>query len=141
MFKQIDIVRRTNAEEFTVWINCSSDFKKISNSRPSASNFKSISWLLKQLFLIVGQNNLVTKYNFGEIKIMKLWLLQYNLLPIYKNTTQLLYYYILLNLILMWWYYSSLITYIDVWSMTFMVELKILDGKWVSASWKDWRWV
>ena len=25
---------------FTVWINCSSDLKKISNSRPSTSNFK-----------------------------------------------------------------------------------------------------
>ena len=36
---------------FTAWINCSSDIKKIANSRPSASNFKSFSQSLEQ-FLV-----------------------------------------------------------------------------------------
>ena len=31
---------------FTVWINCSSDLKIFLNSQPSASNFKSVSWVL-----------------------------------------------------------------------------------------------
>ena len=46
---------------FTVWINCSSDLKKISNSWPSASNFKSFSRSLKQFVLTVGQNNFSNK--------------------------------------------------------------------------------
>ena len=36
---------------FTVKINCSSDPKNIANSCPSASNFKSFSWLLEHVFL------------------------------------------------------------------------------------------
>ena len=39
---------------FTVWINCSSDLKKNSNSRPSASNFKSFSRSLEHFFLTAG---------------------------------------------------------------------------------------
>ena len=46
---------------FTVWINCSSDLKKIEKSRPSASNFKSFSRSLEQFFLTVGQHNFRTK--------------------------------------------------------------------------------
>ena len=43
---------------FTVWINWSSDPKKFSNSRPSASNFKSFSRSLEQFIQTVkGQNN------------------------------------------------------------------------------------
>ena len=41
---------------FTVWINCSSDFKKVSNSRLSASNSNS-----KLFFLTVGQKNFGNK--------------------------------------------------------------------------------
>jgi hypothetical protein len=48
----------------TVWINCSSDFKKFENSRPSASNFKKKSGLLEWFFLIVGQNNFGNKIPF-----------------------------------------------------------------------------
>ena len=40
---------------FTVWINCSSDFKFFENS------FKSFSWSLEQFFLSVGQNNFDNK--------------------------------------------------------------------------------
>ena len=50
---------------FTVWINCSSDLKKFSNSRPSASNFKSFSRSLEHFFLAVGQNNLGNKLPFS----------------------------------------------------------------------------
>ena len=46
---------------FTVWINCSSGLKNFANSRPSASNFKTFSWSLEQLFLTVGQNNFDNK--------------------------------------------------------------------------------
>ena len=49
---------------FTVWINCSSDLKKFANSWPSASNFKSFSWSVKQFFLTVGQNNFNNKIPF-----------------------------------------------------------------------------
>ena len=35
---------------FTVWINCCSDLKNFANSRPSASNFKSFSRSLEQIF-------------------------------------------------------------------------------------------
>ena len=49
---------------FTVWINCSSDLKIFSNSRPSASNFKSFSRSLEQFFLTVGQNNFGNKIPF-----------------------------------------------------------------------------
>ena len=50
---------------FTVWINCSSDLKKISNnSRPSNSKFKSFSHSLQHFFLTVGQNNLGNKIPF-----------------------------------------------------------------------------
>ena len=49
---------------FTVWINCSSDLKKFSNSRPSASNFSSFSRSLEQFFLTVGQNNFGNKIQF-----------------------------------------------------------------------------
>ena len=45
-------------------INCSSDLKNVGNSWPSASNFKSFSQALEQLFLIVGQNNFVKKIPF-----------------------------------------------------------------------------
>ena len=51
---------------FTVWINCSSDFKNFENSRPSASNFKSFSLSQEQFFLTEGQSN------FGN-KIPYLW--------------------------------------------------------------------
>ena len=40
---------------------CSSDLKKNSNSRPSASNFKSFSRSLEQFFLTVRQNNFGNK--------------------------------------------------------------------------------
>ena len=47
---------------FTGWINCSSDdLKNFENSRPSASHFKSFSRSLKQLFLVLGQNNFGSK--------------------------------------------------------------------------------
>ena len=46
---------------FTVWINCSSDLKNFANPRPSASNFKSFSQSLENLFLTVGQNNFGNK--------------------------------------------------------------------------------
>ena len=46
---------------FTVWINCFSDLKTISNSRPSASNFKSFSLSLEQFFLTAGRNNFGNK--------------------------------------------------------------------------------
>jgi hypothetical protein len=46
---------------FTVWINCSNDFKNFVNSRPSASNFKTFSRSLEQFFLTVGQNNFDTQ--------------------------------------------------------------------------------
>ena len=46
---------------FTVWINCSSDLKFLATSRPSASNFKRFSRLLKQFFLTVDQNNFGNK--------------------------------------------------------------------------------
>ena len=42
-------------------MNCSNDRKKIENSRPSASNFKSFSQSLEQFFLTVGQNNFGNK--------------------------------------------------------------------------------
>ena len=49
---------------FAVWVNCSSDLKKISNSRPSASNFKSFSRSLEHIFLTVCQNNFGNKIPF-----------------------------------------------------------------------------
>ena len=55
---------------FTVWINNPSDLKNFSNSRPSASNFKSFSQTLEQFFLTVGQNN------FGNnipVFLLELW--------------------------------------------------------------------
>ena len=45
----------------TVRKNCSSDLKKISNSWPSASYFKSFSQSQEQFFLTVGQNNFGNK--------------------------------------------------------------------------------
>ena len=48
----------------TVWINCSSDPKNLTNSRPSASNFNSFSRSLEQFFLTVGQNNFSNKIPF-----------------------------------------------------------------------------
>ena len=45
---------------FTVWINCSGDFKIFANSRPSASNFKSFSWSLKQFIQTRSEQFLVT---------------------------------------------------------------------------------
>ena len=41
---------------FTVWINCSSDLKKFSNSRPSASNFY-FFFIFITTFLTVCQND------------------------------------------------------------------------------------
>ena len=35
---------------FTVWINCSSDLKIFANSRPSASNFKSVFFITRTIF-------------------------------------------------------------------------------------------
>ena len=46
---------------FTVWINCSSDLKKIPNSWPSASNFNFFSRLLAHFFLTLRQNNFGNK--------------------------------------------------------------------------------
>ena len=51
---------------FTVRTNCSSDLNFFSNFRPSASNFKSFSPSLKQLFLTVGQNNFCNKIPFYQ---------------------------------------------------------------------------
>jgi hypothetical protein len=51
---------------FTVWINCSSDLKIFTNSRPSASNIKSFSRSLEQFFLTVGQNNFGNKIPFSQ---------------------------------------------------------------------------
>ena len=56
---------------FTVWINCSGDLKKYSNSRPSASNFKSFSRSLEWLFLTVGQNNFDNKIPFLFISFLE----------------------------------------------------------------------
>ena len=49
---------------FTVWINFSSDLKSFANSRPSASNSKSVSQSLEQFFLTVGQNKFGNKIPF-----------------------------------------------------------------------------
>ena len=49
---------------FNVWINCSSDRKKIANSRPSASNFKKKSRSFEQFFLTLGLNNFGNKIPF-----------------------------------------------------------------------------
>ena len=49
---------------FTVWINWPSDLKIFANSWPSASNFKSFSQSLEQIFLTVGQNNFGNKIPF-----------------------------------------------------------------------------
>ena len=49
---------------FTVWINRFSDLKKLANSQPSASNFKSFSPPLEHFFLAVGQNNFGNKIPF-----------------------------------------------------------------------------
>ena len=43
--------------------NCSSDLKNFANFWPSASNLKSYSQSLEHVFLIIGQNNFVTKYH------------------------------------------------------------------------------
>ena len=51
---------------FTVWKNCSSDFKNFANSLPPASNFKSFSRSLGQFFLTVGQNNFGNKIPFTD---------------------------------------------------------------------------
>ena len=57
---------------FPVWINCSSDLKKIANSWPLASNVKFFSRSLEQFFLTVCQNNfLVKKIPFLPMKIWK----------------------------------------------------------------------
>ena len=53
---------------FTVWINCSSDFKLFATSLPSASNFKSFSRSLEQFFLAVGRNNFGNKVPFLKNK-------------------------------------------------------------------------
>ena len=52
---------------FTIWINCSSDFKTFANSQTSASNFKSFSRSLEQFFLTVGQNDFGNKIPFQLI--------------------------------------------------------------------------
>ena len=49
---------------FTVWINCSSDLKIFSNSRPSALKFKSFSSSPELFFLTVCQNNFGNKIPF-----------------------------------------------------------------------------
>ena len=49
---------------FSVWINCSSDLKIISNSPPSSSNFKSFSRSREQFFLAIGKNNFGNKITF-----------------------------------------------------------------------------
>ena len=51
---------------FTVWMNCSSDLKKFATSRPSASNFKSFSRSLEQLFLTVGRINFGNKISLTK---------------------------------------------------------------------------
>ena len=45
-------------------MNYLSDLKKVLNSWPSASNFKSFSRSLEQFFLTVGQNNFGNKIPF-----------------------------------------------------------------------------
>ena len=48
---------------FTVWVNYSSDLEIFQNSRPSALNFKSFSWLLEHFFSQQVRTILVTKYH------------------------------------------------------------------------------
>ena len=51
---------------FTAWINCSSDLKNFANSRPSASNFKSICQSLEYFSSQYVRTNLVKKYQLGK---------------------------------------------------------------------------
>ena len=64
---------------FTVWINCSSDLKNFTNSRPTASNFKSFSRSLEQFFLTVGQKNFDNKIPLfpGSKYSLSCWILTY----------------------------------------------------------------
>ena len=64
---------------FTVWINCFCDLKIFTNSRPSALNFKSFSWLLEQFFLTVVQNNLGNKIPFliSKDEILFIFIVKY----------------------------------------------------------------
>ena len=56
----------------TVWINCSSDLKNVTNSRHSASNFKSFSRSLEQIFLTVRQNNFGNKIQLNTVVKIRL---------------------------------------------------------------------
>ena len=56
---------------FTVWMNCSSDLKIFASYWPSASNFRTFSRSLEQLFLAVGQNNFGDKIPFAFISRSK----------------------------------------------------------------------
>ena len=51
---------------FSVWINCSCDPKTFANS--SASNFKSFSRSLEQIFLTFGQNNFGNKIPLCRVR-------------------------------------------------------------------------
>ena len=53
---------------FSFQKNCSSDLKKITNSLPSASNFKIFSWSLEQFFLTVAleKNTKIWLYNYFD---------------------------------------------------------------------------
>ena len=47
-------------------MNCSSDLKTFANSRPSASNFKTLSRSLVYFFFTIGQNNFGNKIPFWD---------------------------------------------------------------------------
>ena len=67
---------------FTVWMNCSSDLKKILNYEPSSSNFKSFSRSQEQFFLTVSQNNFGNKIPCSYMyKVIFSWSLIRNLYP------------------------------------------------------------
>ena len=56
---------------FTVRTNCSCDLKIFANSRPSASNFKTLSRSLEQFFLTIGQNNFCNKIPI--LTVQQIW--------------------------------------------------------------------
>ena len=62
-FFQEQLKKKHSISKIVLTFQC---LNKFCNSRPSASNFKSYSQSLQQLFLTVGQNNLVTKYHFEK---------------------------------------------------------------------------
>ena len=83
---------------FTIWINCSSDLKNFANSRPSASDFKSLSRSLEHFFLTVGLNNFVNKiplpFTFQGILMFCSSMEDHNLTTISQNTMAGLLYFL-----------------------------------------------